>query len=115
MGLKQEHDAVRQVVVDYLYLEGMIWGDEHRLRCQKHKLKERASMCEVSIIGVDLTKNVFQLHRAAADGSVVFRKKLSRSQFARFMAEHPPCLILTPTFLIWRAISAACSSSRSRS
>ena len=48
-------------------------------------------MGEVSIIGVDLAKNVFQLHGAAADGSVVFRKKLSRLQFARFMADHPAC------------------------
>ena len=48
-------------------------------------------MEEVSIIGVDLAKNVFQLHGAAADGSVVFRKKLSRPQFARFMADHPAC------------------------
>ena len=49
-------------------------------------------MKKVSIIGVDLAKNVFQLHGAAADGTVVFRKKLSRPQFQRFMAEHPPCL-----------------------
>ncbi len=48
-------------------------------------------MEEVGIIGVDLAKNVFQLHGAAADGSVVFRKKLSRPQFARFMADHPAC------------------------
>ncbi|MFP1646075.1 IS110 family RNA-guided transposase [Pontitalea aquivivens] len=48
-------------------------------------------MGEVSIIGVDLAKNVFQVHGAAADGSVVFRKKLSRLQFARFMADHPAC------------------------
>jgi len=34
-------------------------------------------MKEVSIIGVDLAKNVFQLHGAAADGTVLFRKKLS--------------------------------------
>ncbi len=34
-------------------------------------------MKNVTIIGVDLAKNVFQLHGAAADGSVVFRKKLS--------------------------------------
>lgn len=34
-------------------------------------------MKKVTIIGVDLAKNVFQLHGAAADGSVVFRKKLS--------------------------------------
>ena len=48
-------------------------------------------MDEVTIIGVDLAKNVFQVHGAAADGSVVFRKKLSRAQFGRFMADHHPC------------------------
>ena len=50
-------------------------------------------MEEVTIIGVDLAKNVFQVHGAAADGSVVFRKKLSRPQFARFMAVQSPCQI----------------------
>ncbi len=44
-------------------------------------------MGEVTIIGVDLAKNVFQLHGAASDGTVVYRKKLSRPQFARFIAE----------------------------
>lgn len=33
-------------------------------------------MSEVTIIGVDLAKRVFQLHGAHADGSVAFRKKL---------------------------------------
>jgi transposase len=50
-------------------------------------------MAEVTIIGIDLAKNVFQLHGAAADGSVVFRKKLSRPQFARFMAGHQACTV----------------------
>ncbi len=50
-------------------------------------------MGEVSLIGADLAKNVFQVHGAAADGSVVFRKKLSRPQFARFMADQPPCVV----------------------
>ena len=50
-------------------------------------------MGEVTIIGVDLAKNVFQVHGAAANGSVLFRKKLTRPQFARFMAEQPPCLV----------------------
>ena len=50
-------------------------------------------MGEAIIIGVDLAKNVFQLHGGASDGSVVFRKKLSRLQFSRFMAEQPPCLV----------------------
>uniref|UniRef100_UPI0037C88B84 hypothetical protein n=1 Tax=Roseovarius salis TaxID=3376063 RepID=UPI0037C88B84 len=50
-------------------------------------------MGEVTIIGVDLAKNVFQVHGAEADGSVVFRKKMSRPQFARFMAEQPQCRV----------------------
>lgn len=50
-------------------------------------------MEEVTIIDVDLAKNVFQVHGAAADRSVVFRKKLSRLQFARFMAGQSPCQI----------------------
>ncbi|RUW83526.1 IS110 family transposase [Mesorhizobium sp. M1E.F.Ca.ET.063.01.1.1] len=50
-------------------------------------------MEEVTIIGVDLAKNVFQLHGAAADGSVVFRKKLTRAQFGTFMTDHPACVV----------------------
>ena len=50
-------------------------------------------MGEVTIIGVDLAKNVFQVHGAAVDGRPMFRKKLSRPQFARFMARQPPCLV----------------------
>ena len=50
-------------------------------------------MLKVFIIGVDLAKNVFQLDGAAADGSVVFRKKLARPLFERFMAGHPLCIV----------------------
>ncbi|WP_299656159.1 IS110 family transposase [uncultured Jannaschia sp.] len=50
-------------------------------------------MENVSIIGVDLAKSVFQLHGAAMDGSVVFRKKLSRPQFFKFMSAHPACVV----------------------
>ena len=50
-------------------------------------------MREVTIIGVDLAKRSFQLHGAAADGSVVFRKKLSRSQFLAFLTQHPTCIV----------------------
>ena len=42
-------------------------------------------MNEVIIIEVDLAKNVFQVHGAAADGTAIFQKKLSRPQFQRFM------------------------------
>lgn len=50
-------------------------------------------MKEVSIIGVDLAKNVFHVHGAAADGSVLFRKKFSRLHFAQFVANLPPCIV----------------------
>jgi len=50
-------------------------------------------MSEVSIIGVDLAKQVIQVHGAAADGRALFRKKLSRPQFAKFMASHAPCIV----------------------
>jgi transposase len=48
---------------------------------------------EVTIVGIDLAKRVFQLHGAAADGSVVFRKKLSRAQLLPFLAAQPPCIV----------------------
>ena len=50
-------------------------------------------MGEVSIIGLDLAKNVFQAHGAGADGSVIFRRKLSRAQLLKFMAAQSPCVV----------------------
>lgn len=50
-------------------------------------------MKQVTVIGVDLAKNVFQVHGAAEDGTTVFRKKLSRSQFWLFMAKRPTCIV----------------------
>jgi transposase len=50
-------------------------------------------MDEVSIVDVDLAKQVFQVHGAAADGPVLFSEKLSRSQCPRFMAGLQPCVV----------------------
>lgn len=50
-------------------------------------------MTEVTIIGIDLAKRVFQLHGARHDGSVVFRKKLSRAQLLTFVAQHPRSVV----------------------
>ena len=46
-------------------------------------------MEQVIIIGIDLAKNSFQLHGARADGSVAFRKKVSRAKLLDFVAEQP--------------------------
>jgi transposase len=46
------------------------------------------------MIGVDLAKNVFQVHVASRAGEVQCRKKLSRKQFSAFMAQQEPSLVI---------------------
>ena len=50
-------------------------------------------MEEVSIIGIDLAKRSFQVHGAGADGSVAFRRKLSRGKLLGFLASQPECTV----------------------
>ncbi len=50
-------------------------------------------MGEVSIIGIDLAKQSFQVHGARADGSVAYRKKLSRGKVLSFVASQPRCVV----------------------
>lgn len=48
---------------------------------------------EITTLGIDLAKSVFQLHGIAADGQVLLRKRLRRNQVLEFMANLPPCLV----------------------
>jgi len=50
-------------------------------------------MGEVSTIGLDLAKSVFQAHGADSAGGVVFRKKLRRDQLLGFFAAQPRCVV----------------------
>ncbi len=50
-------------------------------------------MGEVSTIGLDLAKSVFQVHGADASGAVLFRKKLRRHQVLAFFSSQPPCTV----------------------
>jgi transposase len=54
-------------------------------------------MGKVSIIELVLAKNVWQAHGAGADGSVVFRRKLTRVQLQKFMAAQAPCVVAMET------------------
>jgi transposase len=47
----------------------------------------------VATIGLDLAKNVFQVHGVDADGQVVLRRKLRRSEVLRFFEALPACLV----------------------
>jgi len=50
-------------------------------------------MTEVTTVGLDLAKSVFQVHGADRDGRPVVRKKLRRGQVLVFFAGLSPCLI----------------------
>jgi transposase len=47
----------------------------------------------ITTIGLDIAKNVFQVHRVDAQGRVVLRKKLRRAEVLGFFANLPICLI----------------------
>jgi transposase len=50
-------------------------------------------MTEVSTIGVDLAKKVFQVHGVDAAGLIVICRALRRSQVLAYFAKLPPCLV----------------------
>lgn len=60
----------------------------------------------VATIGLDIAKQVFQVHGLDANSRVVLRKKLRRSQVAAFFANLPPCTVELeggwPTFFLHR-------------
>jgi transposase len=50
-------------------------------------------MTKISMIGLDLAKNVFQVHCVDAAGQVVLRRQLRRAQVLRFFAKLEPCVV----------------------
>src|SRR6187402_640977 len=48
---------------------------------------------QVTTIGLDLAKNVFQIHGIDRDEKVVVRKQLRRGQVLRFFQDLSPCLV----------------------
>jgi transposase len=48
---------------------------------------------EISTIGLDLAKSVFQVHGIDAAGNVLVRKALRRAQMLPFFSKHSPCLV----------------------
>src|SRR5260370_33963043 len=48
---------------------------------------------QITTIGLDMAKNVFQVHGIDAAEKAVVRKQLRRGQMMKFFAALPPCLI----------------------
>ena len=50
-------------------------------------------MGEVSTIGLDIAKSVFQVHGVDVAGAVVIRKRISRAKVLEYFGDLPPCLV----------------------
>ena len=50
-------------------------------------------MGEVSTIGLDIAKSVFQVRGVDVDGTVVIRKRVSRSKVLEFFSTLPSCVV----------------------
>jgi hypothetical protein len=51
------------------------------------------SMGELTTIGLDLAKHVFQVHGVDAEGATVLRKQLRRAQVLAFFSRLPRCVV----------------------
>ena len=59
---------------------------------ENHQERE-PSMSEITTIGLDLAKHVFQVHGIDAQGTTVLRKQLRRAQVLAFFSRLPRCLV----------------------
>jgi len=50
-------------------------------------------MNDVTLLGIDIAKTVFQLHGVDREGKVVLRKRLQRNKLVEFIAKLPKCTI----------------------
>ena len=50
-------------------------------------------MGEISIIGLDIAKQVFHAHGADAKGATVFSRRITRQKLIGFFASQPRCVV----------------------
>jgi transposase len=67
--------------------------DVPKWKCHQPLEPRGASIMKVTTIGLDLAKNVFQVHGVDDRGHVVVRRQLRRDQVAMYFANLPSCLV----------------------
>jgi transposase len=74
------------------------------------------SMGEVTTIGLDVAKHVFQVHGVDAEGATVLRKQLRRAQVLAFFSRLPGCVVGMEACATAKLLGArvACAWSRRR-
>ena len=48
---------------------------------------------QITMLGLDLAKHVFQARGVDQDGAVVLHRRLRRTEVVRFFSTLPPCLV----------------------
>tara|TARA_B110000483_G_scaffold165995_1_gene196437 strand:- start:155 stop:526 length:372 start_codon:yes stop_codon:yes gene_type:complete len=56
-------------------------------------IEKEPSTMDITTLGIDLAKSVFQLHGVDAQGVIVLQKKLRRGAVVKFLPKLEPCLI----------------------
>jgi len=60
---------------------------------KNHSKKEGGPVEKISVLGIDLAKEVFQVHGNDSGGRCVLKKQLKRKELSEFIANLPTCLI----------------------
>jgi transposase len=55
--------------------------------------KSISNLASVTTIGLDLAKQIFQVHGIDAAGRIVVAKAITRNKLLTFFASLPPCLV----------------------
>jgi transposase len=50
-------------------------------------------MATITLLGIDLAKNVYQLHGVNTQGRCILKSKLSRVKLIEYISNLPPCTI----------------------
>jgi transposase len=58
-----------------------------------HHQKEGVHMLHITHIGIDVAKQVFQVHGVDERGHTVLRRRIARSQVRTVLAQVPPCVV----------------------
>ena len=78
-----------------LRTDGMVWTPPWKVSVSRKTLTDTKGdrAMQVTRIGLDIAKNVFQVHGVNAQGKVVVQKQLSRSKVLTYFAQLPACRI----------------------
>ena len=67
--------------------------DVPKWKCCNKPLNERVSDMKITTVGIDLAKDVIQVHAIDEHGKAVVKKAMKRGKVLEYFANLPPCLI----------------------